>query len=186
MSSRRSDAANPPGFACSQCGDCCRNFDESRGVVLFPWDERRLADHLGLSPSAFASRFVRKTGLAVGPFDLPLLEIAEGRCVFLGADNRCGVHESKPTQCERGPFGFFWRGTREYSCMESTVVPAQWSTLAKDKELIRRRFADGGIMHGKNLSELAKEMDALAADKARDTAPNDEPRSDERDDRDAG
>jgi Fe-S-cluster containining protein len=140
-------------------------------VVLFPWDVRRLCDGLGLSQAEFTSRYLRATPMAVGARNLPLLGEKDGQCVFLARDNRCLVHEFKPTQCARGPFGFFWRGERDFACMKDVRVPTSWSSVSADRELMIRNVREEERMYGKKLPELAKDMEGLADQATGESCP---------------
>lgn len=82
-------------FECTGCGDCCRLGD---GFV-YPSEEdiQYLANHLGLSLSAFADKYleVHKERF--------VLSSKGDDCVFLKEDG-CSVYEARPTQCRTYPF----------------------------------------------------------------------------------
>jgi Fe-S-cluster containining protein len=129
---------NPPGFVCTACGVCCESFTDDHGVVLFAADVERLAAHLGLVPEAFVARHCARTLEPAPGLSVHVLAHRGGACVFLDGDKRCAVHEAKPEQCRRGPFGFFWDGERKYPCMsEPGIHMAGWSTEAWDRTLVQ-------------------------------------------------
>ncbi len=64
-----------------------------------PEDVERISTHLGMTPSAFRSRYVAVTGD----------RLAEGlgnRCVFLadGSTARCTIYAVRPERCRSWPF----------------------------------------------------------------------------------
>lgn len=85
--------------ACAQCVRCCK---EQPGA-LAPGDAERIAEHLGEpaepflwnSPGAFVlcGDGVARRARTITP------RMVDGRCVFLGADDRCKVHPVAPFGC---------------------------------------------------------------------------------------
>ena len=67
-------SAFPFEFRCGRCGNCCARPDGF--VRVNAEDVTRIAEHLGLSPQAFHSRFVAADGEH-------LLEDPGGRCIGL-------------------------------------------------------------------------------------------------------
>jgi Fe-S-cluster containining protein len=68
-------------------------------VRVGPEDVTRIAAHLGLSESAFRSRYVAARGDR-------LAEGLGGRCVFLedGRETSCRIHPVRPERCRSWPF----------------------------------------------------------------------------------
>jgi Fe-S-cluster containining protein len=85
-------------FSCLRCGRCC---GESPGTVCFDaFEERAMADSLKIGVEEFRSLYVwRKYGFP------SLRELENYDCVFLLRDPfRCGIYESRPSQCRTFPF----------------------------------------------------------------------------------
>jgi Fe-S-cluster containining protein len=84
-------------FECTLCGKCCSG---EAGYVWVSVDEARaLAEGLGMGLDDFGRRYLRRVGQRYS-----LTEDAQSRrCVFLD-DNRCSVHELRPSQCRCFPF----------------------------------------------------------------------------------
>lgn len=100
-------------FECTRCGACCTG---APGYVWVGEEElRRLAGHLGLSPEAFAGRYVRR----VGP-RLSLVERPNGDCIFWDRGSGCTVYPARPVQCRTWPF---WP--------ENLETPEDWSRTAR-------------------------------------------------------
>jgi Fe-S-cluster containining protein len=94
------NAANLTGlrFACTGCGRCCTG----RGNYMVEVDraeQRRIQKLLGITWRWFRRRYVFR-------FDAESesLRVADGRCVFLGDDNRCRIYAARPRQCRTYPF----------------------------------------------------------------------------------
>lgn len=84
-----------PGFACTLCGNCCRD----RVVVLYEEDVRRLkqAGHRNFyEPTEELERKLTKA-----PYKMKMRE--DGSCIFLRG-NLCSVYEQRPDTCRRYPF----------------------------------------------------------------------------------
>jgi len=84
-------------FDCQRCGHCCQG---SGGIVLTAKDLRRLAAHLGLTPTAtleaHAERVSGRDRLRVG---------TDAYCVFYNHDIKgCGIHPARPDVCRAWPF----------------------------------------------------------------------------------
>ncbi len=100
-------------FTCSQCGDCCRQWN----VWLGP-GEADAIEALNFENCAPDLQSVRKTvavkqSLLKGRHRLARRD--DGRCVFLGDRNQCRLHEhfgadAKPLLCRLYPFGFYPMG----------------------------------------------------------------------------
>lgn len=86
-------------FGCTGCGDCCHG-GGGYHVYLDAREAERIRRHLGLSPSWFRRRYLRRTGEG----DLILNQDSADRCRFLAPDNRCGIYSVRPVQCRTYPF----------------------------------------------------------------------------------
>ena len=80
---------------CTTCGNCC--------VVTSPTlteaEVKRLAQRLGITDSAFESKYLQPTN---GEADEPWI-MRERPCPFL-KDNRCSVYEDRPASCRNYPY----------------------------------------------------------------------------------
>jgi len=86
-------------FSCTGCGACCCGGD-GYYVYLDPREAEHIRRHLGLGAVWFRRRYLRRT--AEG--ELILNQDGADRCVFLTADNRCGIYSARPVQCRTYPF----------------------------------------------------------------------------------
>jgi Fe-S-cluster containining protein len=87
--------AEPFGYACGGCRNCCRQ----HLVAVNPYETARLARRLGLTDEAFQARFTRRGQ------GRELAHTAAGDCVFLGPDG-CTVYADRPLTCRLYPL---WR-----------------------------------------------------------------------------
>jgi Fe-S-cluster containining protein len=94
----------PPGFACRQCGNCCRAPGD---VILDEPEVAALARALGLTLHDFTGTYTRLTADRQA---LSLTERADGACIFLQPDNTCRIQDVKPRQCRSFPY--LWRTAR--------------------------------------------------------------------------
>lgn len=88
-------------FECQpDCGKCCTQETRDGSVFVESFDIEQLADHLEMTPRAFAAQFtVRSEGVDE---ELELV-MKDGRCCFLD-EGRCTVYEARPQQCRSYPF----------------------------------------------------------------------------------
>ena len=112
-------------YTCDQCGACCRQWlveitlaDVLREPRFLDRDGLTLADmelrHVeGLRNKPAVKKACEELGVPdLG--DVHVLTIASGEehpCLFLGADNRCGCHATKPAVCAEFEAG--WRQCQE-------------------------------------------------------------------------
>jgi len=86
-------------FECTGCGACCTGGNDH--VVEATAEERvRIRLFLGLSVGWFRRRYLTRLdstslGIQLGK---------DGRCPFLGRDNRCRIYSVRPTQCRTFPW----------------------------------------------------------------------------------
>lgn len=149
----------PSGFQCTRCGDCCRGFSDSFGVLLFPEDICRLSEGFGFSKATVLTRYTRhlRVETPLGAVRIPALVHEKGNCIFLRHDNLCAIQHFKPTQCTRTPFSFFWDGGRPYACMENVSIPDDWSSTDLDRDLVtsllQTQDQQKGLDNGRTHSE---------------------------------
>jgi len=99
-------------FACTQCGNCCRNHGAYTYVYLADHDVGAIAEHLGLSRRAFLREYCQEEdGWVTLRMDAPA-------CRFLLEDNRCAIYPVRPKQCATWPF---WEENLERSVWEGEV-----------------------------------------------------------------
>jgi hypothetical protein len=78
---------------CTKCANCCRVLE----VVVDDVDIKRLAKRLNITEKICRQRYVKS-----GEGSEELLKSQP--CVFLGADNKCGVYEDRPAACRDFPY----------------------------------------------------------------------------------
>lgn len=100
-------------FACTGCGNCCRNDGAYAFVNLGARELEEIPRFLGLSREAFLERFCEKQ-----PGRFPTLRMDQPRCAFLTDDSRCAIYPVRPMQCRTWPF---WRANLE---------PEAWARVA--------------------------------------------------------
>src|ERR1700722_9876487 len=78
---------------CLQCANCCKRYSPRFKTP----DIKRIAKYLQLKESDFIDRYLRldEEGDYV---------VKSTPCPFLGPDNRCGIYDVRPSDCERFPY----------------------------------------------------------------------------------
>ena len=85
-------------FACTQCGNCCRNHGDYTYVYLSPREVSAIARHLGMARRAFLEAYCKaEDGWVTLRMDAPA-------CPFLSEENRCRIYPVRPAQCAAWPF----------------------------------------------------------------------------------
>ena len=127
----------PKEFICTECGDCCKNFNSTNRVLLFPSDIERIADKLELSKEVFLDTFcyVENTKIENQLLDFYYLKDDAGSCSFL-VENKCSIHKYKPAQCKHGPYDMFWDGKERWECMEGVAVDKNHTSIELDTKFI--------------------------------------------------
>ncbi len=93
------------GNTCKQCGHCC-TFGSG---LLAEGDIKRIAKHMKISEKKLTDKYLQP----ISKFDTPTHKpktlkhkekehLPFGKCIFLGKNNLCKIHEAKPLQCELG------------------------------------------------------------------------------------
>jgi len=89
---------NGVAFSCKQCAKCCSARDGMSYVYVNTSERRLLADNLRLSLAVFTKKYSLRE-----PNGQWHLRFVNGSCIFL-QNNKCTVHQVKPTQCRTWPF----------------------------------------------------------------------------------
>ncbi len=86
-------------FECTGCGRCCIGGGDYH-VFLTDAAAETIRGYLGLSRAWFRRHYLRRL-----PDGDQVATIGkDGRCIFLGTDNRCRVYPARPVQCRSYPF----------------------------------------------------------------------------------
>ena len=93
--------------ACENCpGRCCNG--ESGHIWMTKREIEALAEHLEISVSVCAERYLKKVG-----YRYSIMERVEGEnyaCLFYdGEKGGCGVYEVRPVQCRTFPFWDYFK-----------------------------------------------------------------------------
>ncbi len=88
---------------CAGCSECCRVVEDT--IILDPYDIWQLERHLAAGFEALMESRIRLS--VVDGIIQPHLYVRPNGagCTFLGADGRCGIHESRPGFCRMFPMG---------------------------------------------------------------------------------
>ena len=86
-------------FECTGCGGCCTGGTDHVVETSAP-EREAIRDFLGLSRNWFRRRYLTRLDAAVTGIRLG----RDGRCPFLGRDNRCRVYPVRPRQCRTYPW----------------------------------------------------------------------------------
>jgi len=78
---------------CLTCANCCKKFSPRFKTP----DIKRISRHLKMKESDFIETYLRIDG--DGDY-----VVKSSPCPFLGQDNRCGIYEVRPSDCERFPY----------------------------------------------------------------------------------
>lgn len=134
------DPWSPPGFDCNKCGKCCRNFGPEIGVRFLPSDVARIAKHLSLTKAEFYRQYltIRVEEIESYKFYYFAMESKTKDCPFVLEDETCGIHEVKPEQCIRGPYGILYPTavSSDYDCAKDLNVPENWDTRKADQDYV--------------------------------------------------
>lgn len=91
-------------FDCTECGKCCKT---QGSVYMNPIEIRNACNHLNITSSQdfmdlYASQVLHSNNREEAWIRLKNNE--EGACVFLNAENQCGIYAARPVQCSTYPF----------------------------------------------------------------------------------
>ena len=133
-----------PLIHCMKCGECCKNFNKQKGVMIFPQDIKQLAQALKIQRNNFISTYcapliINKEFERLGVFQLKTID---HNCIFINENNLCTIYKSRPIQCKMSPFKFFWKNQNDfdYDCIKDVLVPQNWSSRIYDEELLNSLF----------------------------------------------
>lgn len=99
-------------FACTRCGNCCRNHGDYAYVYLTAHDVSAIALHLGLEEAVFLTSYCQVEGGWVS------LRMDSPACPFLEPGNTCAIYPVRPKQCATWPF---WKENLRRSTWEGEV-----------------------------------------------------------------
>ena len=125
----------PFRFQCTGCGNCCTGNPREYWVEVSRAQQRRIAEHLGISLAWLRRRYVERSSEGEG------LSMRGGRCVFLDG-KRCRIYPVRPTQCRTYPL---WP--------ELLESPTAWHEEAKRCEGIGR----GAVIPLKTIRKVLKQ-----------------------------
>jgi len=86
----------PLRFTCTGCGNCCTGNPRDYWVEVSRAQQRRIAEHLGISLAWLRRRYVVRETEGEG------LSMRGGQCVFLDGQ-RCRIYPVRPAQCRGYP-----------------------------------------------------------------------------------
>jgi len=88
---------------CDNCSACCRGMGDS--IRLTPYDLYRIEEKTGLTYKELLKEHIGV--VAEDKLLRPYLKMTEATsaCSFLGEDERCGIHDSRPDICRLFPLG---------------------------------------------------------------------------------
>lgn len=89
----------PLRFECTGCGACCTG-GADHYVETNATERTAIRAFLGLSPAWFRRRYLVRVDADTTGIRLE----RNGRCPFLGTDNRCRVYPVRPRQCRTYPW----------------------------------------------------------------------------------
>lgn len=78
---------------CLQCARCCKNYSPRFKTP----DIKRISKHLRMRESVFIETYLQLD-------DEGDYVVKTQPCPFLGADNKCGIYEVRPSDCARFPY----------------------------------------------------------------------------------
>jgi hypothetical protein len=142
-------------FQCQGSGKCCTSHGEYGFVFLTTEDRQRMADHLGLSLTAFTRKYCDRSN---GVYHLK----EDGKnpdCMFL-KDKRCSVYEARPIQCRTWPFWPDVMNAKTWKKEVVTFCPGVGKGPLIPASKIRK------AMNEQVMSELALDQDAIQSLKA--------------------
>ena len=129
-------------FRCLQCGGCCRDRED---ILLSPFDLCRMASGLNKPLPEIISEF---GSLYIGySSKLPLVSLKmredNGKCPFLGDDNRCSIHTGKPSVCALFPLGRMGKWDMEEGKSEISYILQPTNCGARDETHTPREWMGG-------------------------------------------
>lgn len=90
-------------------------------VLVLVEDIRQIAEAEGRSDDDVVAQYCDKSHALTERAGRPITQLRAiaGRCVFLGGDAKCSIHDYKPLQCRLGPDRFLSKAMHDdYECMK--------------------------------------------------------------------
>jgi uncharacterized protein len=146
--------STPFSYECRACKRCCKD----KIIPLNPYEVARLAEHVGLTTTAFLAQHTGVGGAALRRRD-------DGTCVLLG-EGGCTVHPARPLACRLYPLGRHVSGTGEESFAEVEPHPQTEGVYGTDGSIgdyLHRQQVEPYLAAADRYSRvLAKMLTALA------------------------
>ena len=83
---------------CTRCANCCKTMD----ILLTAADMRRIARHLGMTPSDFVAAYLEPEARDDDSHKYKY-RVRSKPCAFLAQDGRCTIYDVRPTVCREYP-----------------------------------------------------------------------------------
>lgn len=156
-------------FRCTGCGNCCKE----PLLPLTDADVRRIMERTGDRPADIV-RWVDRGGIDMD--DEPeafvrlrqgkrvmVLRQTNGRCRYLGADDRCGIYSSRPLGCRIYPFDpdFTRKGkVRRLTLVRATECPYELdgTNRVSDIRALHERYSDAHDAYNERVADWNKEQ----------------------------
>jgi len=156
-------------FKCTGCGNCCKE----PLLPLTDADVRRIMARTGDRPSEIV-RWVGRDGIDMD--DEPeafvrlrqgkrvmVLRQANGRCRYLGRDDRCSIYSSRPLGCRIYPFDpeFTSKGkVRRLTLVRATECPYELDGdhSVRDLRALHERYSDAHDAYNERVAEWNREQ----------------------------
>ncbi|KAG2487266.1 hypothetical protein HYH03_014107 [Edaphochlamys debaryana] len=87
-------------FHCTMCGKCCTGEGE---IWMSPDEAVAIARHLRMSLQTFLGNYAKQYSKYKG-WRMLKTQPGSSACIFLGEDNKCKIHEVRPSQCSTYPW----------------------------------------------------------------------------------
>ena len=89
----------PLRFQCTQCGACCTGTSDHY-IEVTQEEQENIRNFLNLSRQWFKQRYLVRYDDKIKSLSIE----KDGRCTFLGDNNRCRIYPVRPQQCRSYPF----------------------------------------------------------------------------------
>lgn len=119
-------------FACTRCGNCCRNHGDYAFVNLSPRDLAEIPRFLGISAQEFLALYCTKE-----PGHHPTLRMDAPQCPFLDEHSSCRIYPVRPMQCRTWPF---WSSNLADAATWNGPVRARCPGIGQGEHFTRERI----------------------------------------------
>jgi Fe-S-cluster containining protein len=120
-------------FKCSRCGLCCGDTPQkTRHILLLESEAKKIATH--------TSKLIADFSVAVSdkqPYSYEVKKSSEGKCVFLGDNNKCSIYPLRPLICLFYPFELKFDANRELHSFDFTF---ECPTIGQGEVLLETDF----------------------------------------------